>query len=512
MTYRRFFIVCVTILYCVGNTVWAASDTFLVRTLIGADTTPPTVPTSVVATAVAISQIDLSWATSTDDVLVSGYQIFRDGLQIGTSTTLTYSDIGLTPNSTHSYYVTAFDSSNNISASSSIVSTTTFSVPVVSEESHSYGSLMPFSTELIRLMVTPGQTSTRIAFDTEQHVRTVIRWGRTSSYEIGSLELRSFSQHHETEITGLTPGTVYYISIEGEDKFGRSGVFTEDTFVTLPADDVTPPTNVTGLQLTEEEGDIRLDWTNPDDLDFAYIRVLRSTQFYPQDTLDGWVIYENNGESVYDSGVVEEGKNIYYTVFAYDTHGNISSGAVIAYRGGGSTTVEEIATTTNPLQLTLADVEFIQDGTLLPMRGQEVVINGAKQLTLRIPYERLPEHLKSILVTFTSPDDPEKEFRFLLRVTKEKDAYTAILAPFGVRGTFPFRISVLDYTTMQIGYVSGELVSEITTYTTASTDGAGIFVGMVRYIFVEYQTIVLMLFLCLLVVLGFVSRRFFHTE
>jgi hypothetical protein len=52
------------------------------------DVSAPSVPTGLTATAVSGSQIDLSWNASSDNVGVAGYKIFRNGTQIGTSTTL----------------------------------------------------------------------------------------------------------------------------------------------------------------------------------------------------------------------------------------------------------------------------------------------------------------------------------------------------------------------------------------------------------------------------------------
>ncbi|MEE9551960.1 MAG: hypothetical protein V3V89_02840, partial [Gammaproteobacteria bacterium] len=50
------------------------------------DTESPSVPTNLQATAISSTQINLSWTASTDNVGVSGYRIFRDGVQIITTT------------------------------------------------------------------------------------------------------------------------------------------------------------------------------------------------------------------------------------------------------------------------------------------------------------------------------------------------------------------------------------------------------------------------------------------
>ncbi len=89
------------------------------------DTEPPTVPQTLIATAVSHQQIDLSWDASTDNVALAGYKIYREGVEIATSTTVTYSDTELTPSTTYTYQVLAYDFAGNESDKSPPVSATT---------------------------------------------------------------------------------------------------------------------------------------------------------------------------------------------------------------------------------------------------------------------------------------------------------------------------------------------------------------------------------------------------
>jgi len=92
------------------------------------DTTPPTVPTSLTAAAVSSSQINLTWAVSTDNVGVAGYKIYRNGSLLTSVTTgTTYSDAGLSASTTYSYSVSAYDAAGNVSAQSGSVSAATSS-------------------------------------------------------------------------------------------------------------------------------------------------------------------------------------------------------------------------------------------------------------------------------------------------------------------------------------------------------------------------------------------------
>lgn len=89
---------------------------------------PPSVPTGLTATATSSSEIDLSWNASTGDGTypVAGYQIFRDGMQVGTTTSgTTYADTGLAASTNYSYTVDAYDTEGNVSAQSGSVNATT---------------------------------------------------------------------------------------------------------------------------------------------------------------------------------------------------------------------------------------------------------------------------------------------------------------------------------------------------------------------------------------------------
>ncbi|VIO79406.1 Exoglucanase B [Bradyrhizobium ivorense] len=106
-----------------GNEQIGSNGTF--KTAAAPDTIPPSTPTGLTATAVSSTQINLSWNASTDNVAVTGYQIFRDGTQIGTSTTTSFSNTGLSPGTSYSYTVRAVDAAANPSGQSQPASTTT---------------------------------------------------------------------------------------------------------------------------------------------------------------------------------------------------------------------------------------------------------------------------------------------------------------------------------------------------------------------------------------------------
>jgi chitodextrinase len=93
------------------------------------DTVPPSTPTDLTATAVSSSQIDLTWTASTDNVGVTGYKVFRGGVEVTTVTTTSYQDTGLAPSTTYTYAVAAIDAAGNTSPQSTPASATTPPAP-----------------------------------------------------------------------------------------------------------------------------------------------------------------------------------------------------------------------------------------------------------------------------------------------------------------------------------------------------------------------------------------------
>lgn len=89
------------------------------------DTTPPTAPANLTATAVSPSQVNLSWDASTDNVGVAGYKVYRDGVFLASTSTASYSDTTVQGGTSHSYTVYAYDAAGNISPPSNTATVTT---------------------------------------------------------------------------------------------------------------------------------------------------------------------------------------------------------------------------------------------------------------------------------------------------------------------------------------------------------------------------------------------------
>jgi len=96
------------------------------------DSQPPGAPGTLTATTIGSTQINLSWGGASDNVGVTGYVIERcQGVscstftQIGTSSTTTFNDTGLTSGIAYGYRVRATDAAGNLGAYSNVATATT---------------------------------------------------------------------------------------------------------------------------------------------------------------------------------------------------------------------------------------------------------------------------------------------------------------------------------------------------------------------------------------------------
>src|SRR5881396_565209 len=266
------------------------------------DTTPPTVPTGLTATAVSSSQINLSWAASFDSVGVTGYRVYRGGTQIATTTTTSYANTGLSPSTTYSYTVAAFDAAGNLSAQSSAASATTPAAPDTTPPTVPTGlTATAVSSSQINLSWTA-------SFDSVGVTGYRVYRGGT---QIATTSTTSFTN------TGLSPSTTYTYAVAAFDAAGNLSAQSSAASATTPAaPDTTPPTVPTGLTATAvSSSQINLSWAASfDSVGVTGYRVYRGgTQIATTTTTS----YANTGLS--------PSTTYSYTVAAFDAAGNLSA-------------------------------------------------------------------------------------------------------------------------------------------------------------------------------------------
>jgi len=81
----------------------------------------PSIPINLFIKQTGASSVTLTWASSTDSIGVTGYDIYRNGSNIGTSATASYVDSSVTVGTPYSYSVDAYDAAGNVSNTSVIV-------------------------------------------------------------------------------------------------------------------------------------------------------------------------------------------------------------------------------------------------------------------------------------------------------------------------------------------------------------------------------------------------------
>lgn len=93
-----------------GDSNYNATSVTVTFTILG-----PTPPTNLQDPTDGTNSISLTWTASTSSAGISNYQIYRNGTLIGTSTTTSYTDATVAPNTAYTYAVTATDNSGYVS-------------------------------------------------------------------------------------------------------------------------------------------------------------------------------------------------------------------------------------------------------------------------------------------------------------------------------------------------------------------------------------------------------------
>jgi chitodextrinase len=206
------------------------------------DTTAPTVPAGLSATAVSSSAINLTWTASTDNVGVTGYKIFRcqgasctATVQVGTSTIASFSDTGLSASTAYGYRIKAYDAAGNVSGYSSAASATTLSNADVSAPT--------VPTNLTGQVVSQTQINLSWSASTDPVVSGQITSGLAGYkiYRNGSQIATSTTASYSN--TGLSAATTYVYTIAAYDNAGNTSAQTSAiSLTTQSSPDTTAPT------------------------------------------------------------------------------------------------------------------------------------------------------------------------------------------------------------------------------------------------------------------------------
>ena len=220
-----------------GNSTDSAPVTI---TTMNADVTPPSAPSDVTATATSATSVGLTWTAATDDTGVTSYLVYRDGTQVGTSASTTYSDSGLTQLTDYTYTVYATDGAGNVGPASDPSTATT-----------------PDGTP----PTAPGSFAATVALN-----QVTLTWTpATDNVGVTSYVL-SRNGVQINQPTGLTfvdsapsAGASYTYALTATDAAGNLG---PAAIVTITTPDVTPPSApATFTAVATSSSQVNLTWT-----------------------------------------------------------------------------------------------------------------------------------------------------------------------------------------------------------------------------------------------------------
>ncbi|MBO3083131.1 exoglucanase CbhB [Cellulomonas fengjieae] len=177
------------------------------------DTTAPSVPTGLVAGTGTSTSATISWTASTDNAGgsgVAGYDVYRGTTKVGSSTTTSFTETGLTPATAYAYTVRARDVAGNVSAASSAVTVTT--LPGTTQDT--VAPSVP--TGLVATTVT--ETSVALTWTTS----TDTGGSGLAGYDVyrGTTKVGTPTAASYTD-SGLTAATAYQYTVRARDNAGN---------------------------------------------------------------------------------------------------------------------------------------------------------------------------------------------------------------------------------------------------------------------------------------------------
>jgi len=198
------------------------------------DGTGPTTPTDLTATAVGTSRIDLEWSPAEDpESGIASYTVFRDGMEVASTSETTYQDSGLDPATLYEYRVSATNGDGLQGSLSDPAEATTLD---------GSGPTAPADLEAEPVSQTQVNLTWTASVDPESGVDRYIVYRDNTM--IGSVTDTSFAD------SGLTQNTTYAYSISAVNGEEIEGERSETVNVTtFPSEDTIPPAAPTELRV-----------------------------------------------------------------------------------------------------------------------------------------------------------------------------------------------------------------------------------------------------------------------
>ena len=190
------------------------------------DTTAPSTPTNLTASGTTQTSTNLTWTASTDNVGVSGYDVYRNGTFLASTTSTTYVASGLTASTAYTFYLRAKDAAGNVSGNSNTVNVTTLSAPLPDTTAPST------PTNLTASGTTSSSTNLAWTASTDNVAVTGYDVYRNGTF-LASTASTTYA------VTGLTASTAYTFYVRAKDAAGNISGNSNTVNVTTLANSVT---------------------------------------------------------------------------------------------------------------------------------------------------------------------------------------------------------------------------------------------------------------------------------
>ncbi len=268
------------------------------------DTTPPTAPTNLISSNITSTSATISWTASTDNIGVTGYDIYKDSNLAGSSTTTSFNLSGLNSGTNYTIKIKAKDLAGNSSAYSSSKSITTVSL-IDTEKPTAPTNLHALNITNSGYLLSWGPSTDNNGISSYRIYKnntTLIATPTTTSFQVSGLAPLSKNSY-----------TVRAVDTSNNESLS-SNLFSVTTLATADNTLPTAPTNLRVLSSTSTS--ITIGWdASTDNVGISDYKIFKNSVIHG--TSDGNLVYTYTG--------LIPNTNYYLYVKSVDISGNESA-------------------------------------------------------------------------------------------------------------------------------------------------------------------------------------------
>ncbi|USD24809.1 fibronectin type III domain-containing protein [Flagellimonas marinaquae] len=339
---------------------------------VNQDTEAPTAPSNLSSNNITETSADLSWDASTDNVAVTDYEVFQDGVSIGfTGGTTNLGVIGLAPDTAYDFTVFAVDAVGNTST----VSNTTNVLTLADTQGPNA------VTDLTASLIT--ETTAFLSWsDPGDNVGV-------TDYEVfqDNVSIGTTGGVIEFNVSGLVGATNYNFTVIASDAAGNTSTVSNiEPVLTSPPPDTEAPSTIADLASSN---------TTTTTTDLAWSAATDNVGVTNYEVFQDGVSIANTGTTTaFNVTGLSPGTSYDFTVFAEDTAGNVSGASntetvnttgivdveapsVISDLSASNTTSisTELSWSASTDNVAVTNYEVFQDGVSIANTGTTTALN-----------------------------------------------------------------------------------------------------------------------------------------